>query len=455
MTPADRLRRRRAALRPWYPAVEGRLVGAIGTALEAEGCALPVGAACRIEAVEGGRGAGARIEAEAIGFSGGRTRLMTTSGDGVPRPGARVVPRRTRPSVPVGEGLLGRVIDVDGRPIDGGGPLGAAARVPLERAPLSPLERGPIDAPFATGVRAIDALLTLGRGQRVGLMAGSGVGKSALLGMITRGNEADVTVVALVGERGREVREFVEDALGPEGLARAVVVAVPADRPPLARLRGALAATAIAEGFRDAGHHALLLVDSVTRWAQAQREIGLAGGEMPVARGYPPSVFAGLPRLIERAGALAAGGAITAIYTVLAEGDDAQDPIVDASRAILDGHVVLDRALADAGHYPAIDVAGSVSRTLSRVVDAGHAARIREALALEASFRRAEDLVRTGLYRAGSDELLDRAIATRPAWHRFLQQDVGTNVEGAAARRELAAFLDGARSGAPAAPARG
>ena len=453
MSPVDRLRRRRERLAPWRPVVEGRLVGATGTALEALGCALPVGATCRIDT--GADGEPSRIDAEVIGFAHGRTRLMTTSGDGAPRPGARVVPSRSRTSVPVGDALLGRVIDVDGRPLDGLGPLGRCRRAPLERTPPPPMERGAIDAPFATGVRAIDALLTLGRGQRVGLMAGSGVGKSALLGMITRNGEADVTVVALVGERGREVREFVEEALGPEGLARAVVVAVPADRPPLARLRGALCATAIAEGFRDEGRHALLLVDSVTRWAQAQREIGLAGGELPVARGYPPSVFAGLPRLLERAGALAAGGgAITAIYTVLAEGDDVQDPVVDASRAILDGHIVLDRALADAGHYPAIDVAASVSRTLPRVVDAEHAARIRRALELEAAWRRSEDLVRTGLYRAGTDEILDRAVASRHSWHQFLQQGTATGVTASDARRALAEFLDRAERAARPDPPR-
>lgn len=447
MTLDARLRRRRESLVTGAPPIEGRLVGATGTALEADGCALPVGAACRIEAGTGPDGRPRFIDAQAIGFERGLTRLMTTSGDGVPRPGARVRPATSRSTVPIGDALLGRVIDIDGTPLDGLGPIGRCRRAPLERAPLAPMERGRIDVPFATGVRAIDGLLTLGRGQRVGLMAGSGVGKSALLGMITRNSEADVTVVALVGERGREVREFVEEALGPEGMARAVVVAVPADRPPLARLRGALCATAIAEGFRDEGRHALLLVDSVTRYAQAQREIGLAGGEMPVARGYPPSVFGALPRLIERAGALASGGAITAIYTVLAEGDDQQDPVVDASRAILDGHVVLSRALADAGHYPAIDVAASVSRTLSRVTDAGHRSLIRRAMELDTAWRQGEDMVRAGLYRPGTDALLDRAIETRREWQRFLQQELHTAVAPDAAQASLAALL-----GAPPAP---
>jgi len=441
---ASRLSRRARTLSHWQPVIEGRLVGVVGTTLVAEGCVLPLGASCRIESAGDGQDERESLHAEVIGFVDGRTRLMSTSGSGVPRPGARVVPAHSRCTVPVGKELLGRVIDVDGRPVDGLGPLGRCAHAPLERAPPGPMLRSPVNESFATGVRAIDALLTLGRGQRVGLMAGSGVGKSALLGMITRGSEADVTIVALVGERGREVREFVEDALGAEGLARAVVVAVPADQPPLARLRGALCATAIAEGFRDQGLHALLLVDSVTRWAQAQREIGLAGGEMPVARGYPPSVFAGLPRLVERAGGVVGGGAITAIYTVLAEGDDAQDPIVDASRAILDGHIALDRTLANAGHFPAIDVATSISRTMPRVVAPEHAARVRRSLELEASWRRAEDLVRTGLYQQGMDALLDRAVVSRPDWQRFLQQDVGTRVPALQAREELAAFLEAA-----------
>ena len=438
---AERLHRRRRALRPGAPVVEGRLVGSVGTALEAEGCPMRVGTACRIDAGVGPDGRPRYVEAETIGFERGRTRLMALSGDARPSPGARVVPAPGRATVPVGDALLGRVIDVDGRPLDGLGPLPRCRRATLEPAPLEPMARAGIDAPFETGVRAIDALLTLGRGQRVGLMAGSGVGKSALLGMIVRGSEADVTVVALVGERGREVREFVEEALGAAGLARAVVVAVPADRPPLARLRAAACATAIAEGFRAEGRHALLLVDSLTRFAQAQREVGLAAGEMPVARGYPPSVFSALPRLVERAGAIRGGGAITAIYTVLAEGDDQQDPIVDAARAILDGHLVLDRELADAGHYPAIHVGASVSRTASRVVAPAHAALVRRALELDATWRRSEDLVRTGLYRPGSDVLLDRAIELRPGWQRFLQQGPDERTGAGAALERLAALL--------------
>lgn len=441
MTIASRVQARGVDLVRGCLPMEGRLVAVSGTTLQADGCRMPVGTRCRIDAGLDRHGRARSIEAESIGFDSRRTWLMVTGGDSVPIPGARVRPVPGRASIPFGQELLGRVIDSTGRPLDGKGRLGVRTRLPLERAPIEPMTRAPVDRTFSTGVRAIDSLLTLGRGQRVGLMAGSGVGKSALLGMMTRYSEADVTVVALVGERGREVRDFVEDSLGSDGLARSVVVAVPADRPPLARLRGAMAATAIAEGFRDEGRQILLLVDSLTRFAQAQREIGMSAGEMPVARGYPASVFAALPRLLERAGGVVASGAITAIYTVLAEGDDQQDPVVDAARSILDGHIVLTRALSEAAHFPAIDIGQSLSRTRSAVNDSAHEAHVRRCLRLAAVWREHGDMVRAGLYRAGSDPEIDEAILFAPPLMRFLQQPIDTGVSLAAARRELVDLL--------------
>ena len=405
----------------------GRLTGSRGTVLEAQGCRLAIGSRCRIDELDGaGRvtSDSIGIEAEVIGFQGSATVLMPIAYGGAVRPGARVTPLPGKASGPYDSALLGRIVDADGEPLDGGPAIRYRRRLALEREAPAPSERAPIERPFSVGVRAIDGLLTLGRGQRVGLMAGSGVGKSSLLGMIARGASAEVNVVALIGERGREVQDFVEEALGPEGLARSIVVAVPADRPPLARLRGALYATALAEALRDDGREVLLMLDSLTRFAQAQREIGLAAGEMPVARGYPPSVFTSLPRLLERAGATRRGGSITAIYTVLAEGDDAQDPIVDNARAMLDGHILLSRELADAGHFPAIDVGSSVSRTRSRVNDPVHEARARRFLALAARYREQADMIRAGLYRPGSDPQLDEAIACRPFVTRFLQQSL-------------------------------
>lgn len=436
---AQRLGARRSrlaldAIRPVVPRlpVQGRLTVSRGTVLEAAGCRLPIGARCRIEADGHTAEQGDRalpldtdgIEAEVIGFDGTTTVLMPIRAGAVARPGARVTPLPGRASGPFDVALLGRIIDADGEPLDGGPPVRCRRRLPLDRSAPAPAERAPIDQAFGIGVRAIDALLTIGRGQRVGLMAGSGVGKSSLLGMMARGASADVNVVALIGERGREVQDFVDEALGADGLARSIVVAVPADRPPLARLRGALYATALAEAFRDDGRDVFLMVDSLTRFAQAQREIGLAAGEMPVARGYPPSVFTELPRLLERAGGIRAGGSITAVYTVLAEGDDAQDPIVDSARAMLDGHILLSRELADAGHFPAIDIGASVSRTRSRVNDRTHEALTRRFLAIAATWREHADMVRAGLYRPGADPLLDEAMALRPFVTRFLQQSI-------------------------------
>jgi len=321
--------------------------------------------------------------------------------------------------------LMGRIIDGAGNPLDRLGPIDCDDRIRLIGAPINPLMRKPIEEPLDVGVRAINALLTVGRGQRIGLFAGSGVGKSVLLGMMARYTTADVIVVGLIGERGREVKEFVERILGPEGLARSIVVATPADNPPLMRLHGAWRATAIAEYFRDRGKNVLLIMDSLTRFAQAQREIGLAIGEAPATKGYPPSVFAKLPQLVERAGNGDSGsGSITAFYTVLSEGDDQQDPIADSARAILDGHIVLTRRYAEAGHYPAIDIEASISRVMHEIVPPEHAAMARQFKQALSTYQQNRDLIAIGAYRAGTDPRIDAAISAHPAILEFLRQDL-------------------------------
>lgn len=412
------LRRRRGMLgADPAPVVEGRLVRMVGLTLEAEGCRVAVGDRCRIETANG-----LEVEAEVVGFAEQRVYLMAIGSTHGLTPGARVVPISSSSEVPAGEALLGRVVDGAGQPIDGLGPLRNTAHVPLVGRPLNPLQRPLIDEPLDVGIRAINAMLSVGRGQRMGLFAGSGVGKSVLLGMMTRHTEADVTVVGLIGERGREVKEFIDQSLGPAGLARAVVVATPADHSPLMRLHGAMLATAIAEHFRDQGKNVLLLIDSLTRFAQAQREIALAIGEPPATKGYPPSVFTRIPQLVERAGNGDRGGSITAFYTVLAEGDDHNDPIVDAARAALDGHIMLSRELADGGHYPAIDIEASVSRSMHGIVDAGHMAAARRLKRLYALYQRNRDMISVGAYQAGLDPAVDEAIAIHPRVMEFLAQ---------------------------------
>jgi len=416
---------------------EGVLRRAVGLTLEASGCSAPMGSRCRVETA-GGRW----VDAEVVGFAGDRTYLMPTADLGGLLPNARVVRTRQRGEVAVGDGLLGRVIDSDGVPLDGRGPIRAENWVGLAGTAINPLMREPISRSLDVGVRAINALLPIGRGQRIGLFAGSGVGKSTLLGMMTRYTAADVIVVGLIGERGREVRDFVETTLGVEGLRRSVVVATPADRPPLARLHGALRATAIAEWFRDQGLHVLLLMDSLTRFAHAQREIGLSVGEPPTTRGYPPSVFARLPQLVERAGNGADGrGSITAFYTVLTEGDDQQEPIADAARAILDGHIVLSRHIADAGRYPAIDVEVSVSRVMQDITDAPWRERIRKLKRLMAAHSAQRDLIAIGAYQRGSDPAVDEALARWPAILQFLGQDVAEASDVDASRAALERLL--------------
>lgn len=416
----------------------GHLTRINGLVMEASGLKLPLGSSCRILPA-----GGSAIEAEVVGFNGERLFLMPSEDVYGLSPGAKVVaaeqaivppkigqppPARRRAVdraklLPVGEALLGRILDGAGRPLDKLGPLNAKVLRPLQGRPVNPMSRAPIEQSLDVGVRAINALLTVGRGQRMGLFAGSGVGKSVLLGMMARYTEAEIIVVGLIGERGREVKEFIEQILGEEGLRRSVVVAAPADVSPLMRLQGASYATAIAEHFRDQGRHVLLIMDSLTRYAMAQREIALAIGEPPVTRGYPPSVFARLPQLVERAGNGAdEGGSITAFYTVLAEGDDQQDPIADAARAILDGHVVLSRTLADAGHYPAIDIEQSISRAMVNLITPEHFEQIRHFKQLFSRYQRSLDLISVGAYAAGSDPLLDQAIRLYPAFEGFLQQ---------------------------------
>ena len=357
-------------------------------------------------------------------------------------PNARVVPLTRRAEFPVGDGLLGRVLDSEGAPLDGLGRLRDITRKSLRAASINPLMREPIRETLDVGVRAINSLLTVGRGQRLGLFAGTGVGKSTLLGMMTRFTQADVVVVGLVGERGREVRDFIDKNLGAQGLKRAVIVATPADRPPLQRMRGAWLATSIAEAFREQGRHVLLLMDSLSRFAQAAREIGLAVGEPPTTRGYPPSVFARLPALVERAGnGMPGGGSITAIYTVLTEGDDPNDPIADTARGILDGHIVLSRAVADAGLYPAVDIEASVSRVATDITTPAQQGSVRRFRQLYSAYRQNRDLISIGAYQKGSDPRVDAAIAAWPVMEAFLQQNADEGCGTDESRSRLAALF--------------
>lgn len=404
----------------YRPKVAGRLIRMVGLTLEALGLNVKVGDRCMVE-----RDGAEDVEAEVVGFDQERIFLMPIEQvDGL-RPGAKVWPLHGSSDVPVGFGLLGRVVDGTGLLLDAFGPLQEPQPGNLQGRIINPLHRDPIRTPLDVGIRAINSMLTVGRGQRIGLFAGSGVGKSVLLGMMTRFTEADIIVVGLIGERGREVKEFIDEILGEEGLKRSVVVASPADDSPLMRLRAAQYCTSIAEYFRDQGQNTLLLMDSLTRYAQAQREIALAVGEPPATKGYPPSVFNKLPKLVERTGnGPAGGGSITAFYTVLSEGDDMQDPIADASRAILDGHIVLSRALAEEGHYPAIDVEASVSRVMPQIVDQNWLQKAQLCKHLMAHYRQNQDLVSVGAYQAGSDPVLDAAMDRMPAIKAMLRQQL-------------------------------
>ncbi len=406
------------------PQAEGKLVRLVGMALEAVGLNVSVGQQCNVEAADG-----RLIETEVVGFSSEKVYLMPIQRVENVNAGARVIPVSTHQGIQVSDSLLGRVVNGLGLPLDGQGPLVGKDYLDFAPHTINPLKRHPIHEPLDVGIRAINALLTVGRGQRLGLFAGSGVGKSMLLGMMTRFTTADVVVVGLVGERGREVKEFIDHTLGPEGLRRAVVVASPADDAPLMRLRASQLATRIAEYFRDKGLNVLLLMDSLTRYAQAQREISLAIGEPPATKGYPPSVFAKIPQLVERAGNADAGeGSITAFYTVLTEGDDLQDPIADAARAILDGHIVLSRTLADEGTYPAIDIEASISRAMPNIVSDDHLRAMQRFKQMLAKYRQNRDLIAIGAYSRGSDPDTDMAIQLQPQLRSFIQQHLSQAV---------------------------
>lgn len=436
----------------------GRITRVAGLVMEAVGLKMPVGSPCTIPLPNG-----TLIEAEVVGFQNDRLFLMPQSDVEGIVPGTPVYPStpaapipRTEPMeltarradeysrwLPVGEELLGRVLDSTGRPLDTLGPLHTLHSAPLNVRAINPLTRAPIEEILDVGVRSINTMLTVGRGQRMGLFAGSGVGKSVLLGMMARYTTADIIVVGLIGERGREVKEFIEQILGQEGLARSVVVAAPADTPPLMRLQGAAYATAIAEYFRDQGKSVLLLMDSLTRYAMAQREIALAIGEPPATKGYPPSVFAKLPVLVERTGnGDVGGGSITAFYTVLTEGDDQQDPIADAARAILDGHIVLNRTLAESGHYPAIDIEQSISRAMHTITSVEHQQQARLLKQLYSRYQRNRDLINVGAYASGADRVLDQAIRLLPEIDAFLQQEIQEKTDVQESLRQLNALFE-------------
>lgn len=422
---------------PPRPGVEGQVTRLIGLTLEAVGLKVALGDYCMVDLQGDGS-----VEAEVVGFAGDRIYLMPLdSVDGL-APGAAVRPRVGASLVPVGFGLLGRVIDGIGRPLDGKGPLKPDDMVTLAGESINPLHRHPIEQTLDVGIRAINGLLTVGRGQRLGLFAGSGVGKSVLLGMMTRFTEAEITVVGLIGERGREVREFIDHSLGAEGMARSVVVASPADDSPLMRLRAAQLTTRIAEYFRAQGRNVLLLMDSLTRYAQAQREIALAVGEPPATKGYPPSVFAKLPKLVERAGnGETGGGSITAFYTVLTEGDDQQDPVADSARAILDGHFVLSRTLAEQGHYPALDIEASISRAMPQIVDNSQLNLALQFKRLYSRYQQNADLISVGAYARGSDPETDRAVDMLPAIRAYLQQGMDEPMPMQRSVQELAMVM--------------
>jgi flagellum-specific ATP synthase len=428
----------------------GEVVRVAGLLLEASGLDVSVGDICDIaqlnDSGKPGKAGPQTVSAEVVGFHQGRTLLMPYADCAGIAMGASVTPSSAATHVAVGQALLGRVIDAFGAPLDGGPPPRTSTRRPVKGVPLNPLDRPRIHEVLETTVRAVDTFLPLGKGQRIGIFAGSGVGKSTLLGMIARNMRADVNVIALIGERGREVREFVDKCLGREGLARSVVIVATSDQPAPVRVRAAMVATAIAEYFRDQRQDVMLTMDSVTRFAMARREIGLSVGEPPTSRGYTPSVFAELPRLMERCGTLAGGGSITALYTVLVEGDDFNDPISDAARSILDGHIALSRQLANHGHYPAIDLLASVSRLLPDLLGKAEQDVVRNAVAMLSTHDKSHQMIEIGAYRPGTNPGLDRAIKVMPALQAFLCQDVGTATPRAEALATLGRIMsEGAR----------
>ena len=416
---SERLKDCQNFIHPFKEPVAGRLVRVVGLTLEAVGVKAHIGSQCLVETAQGD------LLAEVVGFAQEITYLMPEESLRGVLPGARVLPVSKKQSLPLSMNLLGRVINGTGKPLDGKGPIKLDEDYQPDPSPINPLSRRAITKPLDVGVRAINSFITVGTGQRMGLFAGSGVGKSVLMGMMTRGTTADIIVVGLVGERGREVKEFIEEILGEEGRARSVVVAAPADNSPLMRLKGCESAVQISEYFRDKGFNVLLLLDSLTRYAQAQREIALAVGEPPATKGYPPSVFSKLPQLVERAGNGSEGqGSITAFYTVLTEGDDLQDPIADAARAILDGHIILSRELADAGHYPAVDIEGSISRVMPMVTSKEHQDLARQLKQIYSVYQQNKELIAIGAYTKGNDPRIDQAINVLPVINFFLQQQM-------------------------------
>jgi flagellum-specific ATP synthase len=435
----DLSRYREIARAAAVPVPEGQLSNAVGLVLEAKGCRASIGDLCQIGVL-----GGPSVNAEVVGLRGD-VLLMMPLGDAVGLSAGVPVRRIGRAAyAPVGEALLGRVVDGLGKPLDGRPKPELDIERPLHGVSHNPLNRKPVIEPSWVGVRALDGLLTLGKGQRIGIFAGGGVGKSTLLGAMVRNGKADVAVVALIGERGREVEEFVNRTLGEEGLARAVVIAATSADPPVVRVRGALYAMTIAEYFRSLGLEVLLVMDSVTRFSMAMREVGLSVGEPPTTKGYTASVFAALPRLLERAGTSSGDGAITGVFTVLVEGDDLSDPIADAARAILDGHVVLSRRMAERGHYPAIDVSASISRVMPHLVDKPQMQLAMRARELITSYREAEDLLAVGAYKRGTIARLDEALHRMPKLDAFLRQNLDEPTKPADMRKQLAAIWEGA-----------
>ncbi|MDD9303603.1 MAG: FliI/YscN family ATPase [Desulfobacter sp.] len=403
---------------------EGRVSQVIGLIAEGDSLGLGVGGICSII-----NDLGLAVKAEVVGFKGEKALFMPFGAIRGISLGSRIIPVASSPMVGVSDEMLGRVVDGMGDPIDGKGPIGSTCSYSLYGKPLGPLERKSIKEPLDVGIGAINSMITLGRGQWVAIMAGSGVGKSVLMGMMTKHTNADVVVIGLIGERGREVKDFVEDILGKEGLKRAVVVAATSDSPPLTRMRGAYLATTIAEYFRDQGKNVLLMVDSITRFAMSVRDVGLAAGEPPTTRGYTPSFFVQIPVLLERAGALESGGSITGIYTVLVEGDDLNDPLGDTVRSIVDGHIVLSRDLANQGHYPAIDVMASVSRVMRDVSESDHMAVREKAINIMAAYKNVEDMITIGAYVDGSDPNVDQAKRLMPRINQFLRQNIEVRMD--------------------------
>ncbi len=415
----------------------GKVSRVVGFTVESVGPECRLGTVCDIFSKDGSR----RFPAEVMGFKENRVLLMPLEEIHGIGPGSRVVARQTQAFIPVGHHLLGRVIDGIGNPIDGKGPIHSKTEYPIYASPPNPLKRKRIDKPLDLGIRALNGLLTVGCGQRIGIFAGSGVGKSVLLGMIAKKTAADVNVIALIGERGRELNDFIDKQLGEDGLRRSVIIVATSDHLPLIRMRGAFIATAVAEYFRDQGLKVNLMMDSVTRFAMAQREIGLALGEPPTTKGYTPSVFTLLPRLLERAGTSSTRGSITGLYTVLVEGDDTNEPIADAIRSILDGHVVLTRELATQGHFPAIDVSRSISRVMDDIVSTEHRDSARKLKAVLATYRKAEDLINIGAYASGSNPDIDFAIQMVGQINAYLRQEIETTVSFESSVEQLSAMF--------------